>query len=180
MSSWLMRTACQLSIGICILDWPAQSQTSPTRTSCKTTVSFSPEAWLAVIVSVYFLKPPFGVKSVTDQRPSAPAWTLTVFALPESLTLTVAPGAALPQTGTFAFCCRTIWSVNSGLSRIWAWTGENGIRSATESSREDRILFIFSWVGNLFKDKKIESEKQPRLYRINEKSIILVELITSL
>ena len=67
MSSWLMRTARQLSTGICMLDCPEASQTSPTSTFCSTTGSPSET------VTLYFLKLPLGVSIFTDHLPSGPA-----------------------------------------------------------------------------------------------------------
>ena len=94
-----MRSARQLSIGICMLDWPAQNQTSPMTTSWIVLVVVA-----SVMVSVYFLRLAFGVRTSTDQSPWASAWAFCGVAFQEGLTVTVAPGEALPQTGTL-HCC---------------------------------------------------------------------------
>ena len=56
------------------------------------------------MVRVYFLKLPFGVATVTFQRPSVPAMAVIVSLLQDGVTLTVAPGAAVPHTGAWVFC----------------------------------------------------------------------------
>ena len=137
-----MRTARQLSIGICMLDWPAQNQTSPTRTSWRVT-----ELPPVLRVSVCFLKDAFGVRILTDQLPSASARAVSLLTLQEGLTLTVAPGAALPHTGTLHCCWSTMWSVNKGLSCTWATAGivmikrKNAVKTA-EANRFISILFV--------------------------------------
>ena len=124
-----MRSARQLSIGICMLDWPEQNHTSPMRTSWIVVVVVA-----SVMVSVCFLKPAFGVRISTDQLPWASAWACCAVTLQEGLTVTVAPGAALPQTGTLHCCWSTIWSVNRGLSCTWAAAG------AAKASRAARAI----------------------------------------
>ncbi len=83
-----------------MFDWPEQNHTSPTTTSVKVSV-FAPrtssragsaEAWSA--------------SSFSDHVPSA---LVTVSLLcPAKATVTRSPGAAHPQTGTTACCCKTM------------------------------------------------------------------------
>src|SRR5687767_4095356 len=84
-----------------MLDWPLQTQTSPTSTSL---ITRSP-----ILSSC---GPPAGRgSSFSDHLPSAPA--LADFFCPAISTASSAPGAAVPQTGQARSRCSTIPSVNS-------------------------------------------------------------------
>src|SRR5262245_45468111 len=85
-----------------MLDWPEQSQTSPTRILVKTLVS------AASMVSVCGEEEAFNLPSFTSQRPLLSE--CVAFEWLANLIVTAVPGAAQHQTGTSCCCCKTILS----------------------------------------------------------------------
>ena len=93
-----------------MLDWPEQTQTSPTRTSLYS-ILFLP---LMVIGS----GPPAAPESsLTIHSPLSPPASVTA-SWPRKVTVTASPGSALPQMETSDFC----WSTMPSLHRAWGLT----------------------------------------------------------
>src|SRR5579862_6888435 len=98
-----------------MLDWPEQTQTSPTATlriskwwSPSTASVYGPGLWIGL--------------NVTTQLP----WLLAMVESdwPAMVTVTFWPGAAVPHTGSFLSRCRTMLSVNRpwrAVCWIWEW-----------------------------------------------------------
>src|SRR6185436_4766924 len=84
-----------------MLDWPLQSQTSPTWTPVRVMVSL-PEVMTRLLGEVLAGMP----ARFTCHLPVPAAAVVETF-WPWKLTVTVAPGAAVPKTGTGMLRCKT-------------------------------------------------------------------------
>ena len=102
---------------------PAQSQTSPTRTSFIST---------APAFNVRPLQLAFMAKRSTRQRPSVPA-TVSI-RCPANSTTTFSCGSARPHTGTLRSLCRTIWSANGDAN---CTTAKNTLKMLIAQSFEE-------------------------------------------
>ena len=89
-------------MGFSMFDWPEPSQTSPTRMLVNTFVS--PDS----MTRDRGREEAFNLPSFTSHRPSAAARVDLLW--PANVTVTLAPGAAQPQTGTGICRCNTMLS----------------------------------------------------------------------
>ena len=110
----------------CMFDWPAHTQTSPMRTSLNVSVFFP--------FTVSVCGPPYSCTGSRNrcQAPSAPA--VAVFVWPPSVTVTISPASAFPQTLFLIPCCSTMWSPNMLLSDTSARAGPAPSTIATQAS----------------------------------------------
>ena len=88
-----------------MFDWPATSQTSPTRTYLISSVL------VPTIVNDRGLLEACNAESSTRHLPSGPA--IVFFVWLANRTVMLSPGSAVPQIGTFAPRCKTMPSLST-------------------------------------------------------------------
>jgi hypothetical protein len=121
---------------ICMLDWPEQSQTSPTRMLLIVSVVPSP-----VIVIVNGPPAACGLRCAIH-LPSWPAVAVAVAVCPSSVTETVAPAVAMPQTGIAMSRCRTALSVKRLFGVSSARSAEPSIAQTARAKQSARAAFF--------------------------------------